>query len=307
VAPIIGVLVMAYGGPNSLDEVEPYLRDVRGYRETPRPVIEAVRARYQAIGGRSPIRERTEAQARALQQALDPDGSQFTVVVGMRHWHPYVSAAMAGLAGAGVRRAVGLVMAPHYSKMSIGYYVEAFERARNGMDVTAIHEWHLLDGYLGAVTTRVRAAVERFPAAQRASVPVMFTAHSLPERILQWRDPYPDQLAATSRAVVERLGLATHRVAYQSAAMTPDPWLGPDASVALGELAALGHRQVVIAPLGFTCEHVEVLYDVDIALQRRARDLGVRLERADMVNDASDMMAGLAGLVKDAAARQSWL
>jgi len=306
-ADSIGLLVMAYGGPGSLDEVEPYLRDVRGFRDTPPEVVDEVRARYAAIGGRSPILERTGAQARALEEALNTNGRRFTAVVGMRHWHPYIGDALVGLAEAGVERAVGLVMAPHYSRMSIERYFKEAEETQTPVKLAPIREWHLLPGYVAALEDRVHAALARFPAEMRDSVPLILSAHSLPERILQWNDPYPVQLAATTRAVVERLGGRAHRFAYQSAAMTPEPWLGPDAGDVIAELAREGHRHVLVVPIGFTCDHVEVLYDVDVALQRRARDLGVHLERIEMVNDHPVMIGDLASLVRATAAAEGWV
>ncbi len=303
----IGVLVMAYGGPNAFAEVELYLRDVRGFRHTPTEIVEEVKARYAAIGGRSPILERTEAQARALEEALGRNGRRVRVVVGMRHWQPRIADALARLADAGIRRAVGLVMAPHYSRLSINLYFTRVEETRVLVDVAPISEWHLLPGYLAAVVNRIRAALERFPATVREAVPVIFTAHSLPRRILEWQDPYPAQLAATVQAVLDRLGPRPYRFAYQSAAMTHDQWLGPDAGDVLNDLAAAGHRHVLIAPIGFTCEHVEVLYDVDIELRRRAEALGVQLERMAMVDDDPEMIAGLADLVHATAGERGWL
>jgi ferrochelatase len=298
---------MAYGGPNNLAEVEPYLSDVRGHRPTPPHVLEEVRRRYEAIGGRSPILERTRAQAAALDAALNTNGHRFAPAVGMRHWRPYIGEALAQLAAAGVRRAVGLVMAPQYSRMSVELYYKEAAHAGSGVELIPILDWHLLPGYLDASTARVRAALGRFPAAERDDVAVLFTAHSLPQRILEWDDPYPAQLTATMNAVIQRLGERPHRFAYQSAAMTKDPWLGPDAGAVIEELAAARHRGIVIAPIGFTCEHVEVLYDVDIEFQRTARELGVRLERIEMVNDDRGMMVGLADLVRDAARAKGWL
>lgn len=303
----IGVLVMAYGGPNAFAEVEPYLRDVRGFRPTPTEIVEEVKARYAAIGGGSPILERTEAQARALEATLGRNGRRFRVVVGMRHWQPRIRDALARLADAGIRRAVGLVMAPHYSRLSIDLYFTQVEKAGAPVDVAPIREWHLLPGYIAAVVSRIRAALERFPAPAREAVPVIFTAHSLPRRILEWLDPYPEQLAATVQAVLDRLGHRPYRFAYQSAAMTHDQWLGPDAGDALNEVAAEGHRHVLIAPIGFTCEHVEVLYDVDIELRQRAEALGVHLERMAMVDDDPEMMVGLADLVRQTAEGRGWL
>lgn len=302
----IGVLVMAYGGPDRLEEVEPYLLDVRGFRPTPQTVVQEVRRRYQAIGGRSPILERTRAQAAVLEGALNTNGQRFRTVVGMRHWTPYIREALAELQAEGIARAVGVVMAPHYSRMSIDAYYRKVEEAGIGIEVAAIREWHLLPGYVEALAVRVGAALDRFPPDQRERIPVIFTAHSLPRRILEWNDPYPSQLEATMRAVLHLLGDRPHRFAYQSAAMTREPWLGPDAGEVLAELARQGYSGAVLAPIGFTCEHVEVLYDVDIELRERAGALDLRLERIEMVNDDRIMLADLATRVRQAAVERGW-
>jgi protoporphyrin/coproporphyrin ferrochelatase len=303
----LGVLVMAYGGPNHLDEVEPYLMDVRGGRPTPRTVIEEVRERYREIGGRSPILERTQAQADALEAALNQGEPHFRAYVGMRHWHPHIGDTLARMAADGLDRAVGLVMAPHYSRMSIGAYFNKIAEAASPLTVAPIERWHLLPGYLDALAEQVRTALAGFPAELRARVPVIYTAHSLPERIREWDDPYPAELAATVEALAERLPGQPHHFAYQSAAMTPDPWLGPDASEVIERLAAEGHRHVLIAPIGFVCEHVEIMYDVDIVFRRQAEGLGLDLRRIEMLNTAPAMIEGLAGLVRQQAAARGWL
>lgn len=305
----IGVLVMAYGGPNSIDEVEPYLLDVRGHRPTPSHVVDEVKSRYAAIGGRSPILEKTTAQARALEAALGGNG-HFTAIVGMRHWQPRIAQALAALAGAGIERVVGVVMAPHYSAFSIELYFKQVDAARGAVTVAPLREWHLLPGFLTALEDRIAEALGRFPEAQRSTVPLLFTAHSLPQRILESHDPYPAQLAETVRAIVARLEDErgrVHRFAYQSAGRTGEPWLGPDVAATVEALAAEGHRTLLVVPIGFTCEHVEVLYDVDIELRDHARGLGLHLERIDMVNDHPAMIAGLAETVRETARARGWL
>ena len=305
----IGVLVMAYGGPNSIDEVEPYLLDVRGHRPTPSHVVDEVKSRYAAIGGRSPILEKTTAQARALEAALGGNG-HFRAIVGMRHWQPRIAQALAAFAGAGIERVVGVVMAPHYSAFSIELYFKQVDAARGAVTVAPLREWHLLPGFLTALQDRIAEALGRFPEAQRSTVPLLFTAHSLPQRILESHDPYPAQLAETVRAIVARLEDErgrVHRFAYQSAGRTGEPWLGPDVAATVEALAAEGHRTLLVVPIGFTCEHVEVLYDVDIELRDHARGLGLRLERIDMVNDHPAMIAGLAETVRETARARGWL
>jgi protoporphyrin/coproporphyrin ferrochelatase len=304
---MIGLLVMAYGGPDNLEQVEPYLLDVRGYRATAPEIVHEVRERYREIGGRSPILERTQAQANALQSLLDEQGPDFRVFVGMRHWHPFIPDTLADMRAQGIEQTVGLVMAPHYSRMSIQAYFNKIEEANTGMQVARIHDWHLLPEYLDALAERVQAALERFPESVRADVPVIFTAHSLPERILEWGDPYPLQLLATTEALKERLGSRPYEFAYQSAAISNDPWLGPDASEVMEQYAAEGKRHMLICPIGFVCEHVEILYDIDIVYQSLAKKLGVQLERIVMLNDSPKMIRGLAGLIRQTAQEAGWL
>jgi len=304
---MIGVLVMAYGGPDNLEEVEPYLMDVRGYRATAPEIVHEVRERYREIGGRSPLRERTLAQADALQNVFHEQGQDFQVFVGMRHWHPFIADTLAEMRSQGIDKAVGLVMAPHYSRMSIQAYFQKIEDANSGMRIAPIYEWHLLPEYLNVLIGRVQAALERFPKSVRADVPVIFTAHSLPERILEWGDPYPAQLLATTKALMEQLGLRPHAFAYQSAAISSVPWLGPDASEVIERYAAEGMRHQLICPIGFVCEHVEILYDIDVEYQRLAKQLGVHLERIEMLNDSPEMIRGLAVLVRRTAQEAGWV
>ncbi len=304
---MIGVLVMAYGGPNNIEEVEPYLMDVRGGRPTAPQIVHEVVERYRQIGGRSPILERTQAQAGALEAALNRDGHTFKAFVGMRHWHPYIREALADMAAAGIQRAVGLAMAPHYSRMSIGAYFNKVDEAGSPVEIARVERWHLLPGYLDALANHVRAALQKFPVEERDQAPILFTAHSLPQRILSWGDPYPDELLATVAAVMERLGPHPHEFVFQSAAISSEPWLGPDAGQAIARLAAEGKRNVLLAPIGFVCEHVEVLYDVDIVFKRHAEGLGMRLERIEMLNTAPLMIDGLADLVRSKAQEAGWL
>jgi len=304
---MIGVLVMAYGGPNNLDEVEPYLLDVRGYRPTSQEIIHEVRERYREIGGRSPLLEQTREQAAALETALNRNGQQFKAFVGMRHWHPYIKDTLVEMQAYGIEKAVGLVMAPHRSRMSIEAYFKKISEADSPIEVAPINDWHLLPGYLNALVSRVRAALERFPEEVRAQVPVIFSAHSLPERILTWNDPYPVQLRATVDAVMQKLGNQPYDFAFQSAAISNEPWLGPDVSVLIERYAAQGEKNIVSCPIGFVCEHVEILYDIDIVYQKLAKSLGVRLERIEMVHTAPQMMAGLAELIRATAKEANWL
>src|SRR6266571_8881368 len=228
----VAVLLMAYGGPESLDEVEPYLRDVRGGRPTAPEFVQEVRQRYARIGGRSPIRELTEGQGAGVRQAL---GERFAVYVGMRHWHPYVRDVVEQIVTDGHRRVVGIVLAPHYSAMSVGAYEkQLLEAAAGRLEPALVRSWGDHPKFLDAVAGRVVQALQRFPSP--GAVQVLFTAHSLPERILAMADPYPEELKASAAAVAKLAGLSEWRVAYQSAGATPEPWLGPEAGALLTEL-----------------------------------------------------------------------
>ena len=299
----VAVLLKAYGGPDKLDDVEPYLLDVRGGRATSRELVDEIKARYARIGGRSPIRELTEAQARALGHALGPE---FAVYVGMRHWHPYIAAALEGIVAAGHRRLVGIVLAPHYSAMSVGAYEKKLLDAAAGrVQLALVRSWGDHPGFLDAVAARVTEALRRFPS--RNGVQVIFTAHSLPQRILAQGDPYPDQLRVSAAAVGRLVGLPQWHFAYQSAGATPEPWLGPEAGAVITELAASGREAFLVIPIGFVCDHVEVLYDVDVVYRGLAARLGVRLERTASLNDDALLAAALAGLVRKTAAGRGWL
>jgi ferrochelatase len=283
------------------------LLDVRGYRPTSPEIVHEVRERYREIGGRSPILERTQAQADAMEAVLNQSGQKFKAFVGMRHWHPFIKDALAEMENQGIERAVGLVMAPHYSRMSIEAYFKNVEKAESSIQIARIDDWHVLPEYVTALADHVREALERFPESVRADVPIIFTAHSLPERIREWDDPYPRQLGETVEAIMRILGPHPHAFAFQSAAISTEPWLGPDASEFINQFADEGQRNILICPIGFVCEHVEILYDVDIVYQTLAKTLGVHLERIDMLNADPQMIAGLALLVRKTAEELNWL
>ena len=308
---MIGVLVMAYGGPDRIEDVEPYLRDVRGGHPAPPAVLAEVRRRYALIGGRSPILERTRAQANALQAALDSQGAGMRTYIGMRHWHPRLDEAVASMAADGIRSMVGLVMAPHYSRMSVELYyqrlAQAIQAHHPALQVARIDSWKDDPGYLAVLRERIARGLSRLPPELRRRVELVCTAHSLPERILEWNDPYPDELRATFEVLREAFPDLDSHFAYQSAAMTDEPWLGPEAGALMEARLAAGVKAFLVVPMGFVSEHVEILYDVDIALRQRVEAGGGRLERIEMPGDDPHMMASLASRVRDAAAAKGWV
>jgi ferrochelatase len=297
-APPVGVLLMAYGTPRTPAEIEPYYTDIRrGRPPTPELLADLVR-RHDAIGGVSPLAERTEAQRARLQAALDQrDPGRFVVELGLKHAAPRIEDGVAALVAAGVGRVVGLVLAPHSSAFSVGQYLErAVAAAPAGVEVVGVESWHLLPAYVAFLAAGVRDGLARLPAGSR----VLFTAHSLPRRILDAGDPYPDQLRETAAAVAGEVGLrdGSWSLAWQSAGRTPEPWLGPDILAVIGELAAAGDVPgVLVCACGFVADHLEVLYDLDLEAAHHAAGLGLAFGRVAALNDDAATFDALAELV----------
>ena len=218
----------------------------------------------------------------------------------MKHAPPFIEDGVETLIGTGVGRSVGLVLAPHFPELSVGEYIQRAEAAAGGrLTMRFVRQWHDSPLYLSALGTRVRVALGHLPKGSE----VVFTAHSLPTRILETGDPYPDQLRATAAAVAELAGVERWRVAWQSAGRTPEPWLGPDVLDVLSELAAQGVPGVLVCPAGFVSDHLEILYDLDIEAQQRAEELGIAFARTPSLNDDPKLCAALAGAVLDTLGR----
>jgi ferrochelatase len=297
VAAPVGVLVMAYGTPAGPDDVEAYYTHVRRGRPPPPDLLEDLRRRYAAIGGVSPLAQRTLEQVHGIEAAL---GHGYVVRLGQKHAAPFIEDGMADLLAAGVERVVGLVLAPHYSALSVGQYHERAAASARSVPYVGIERWHLHPVLVDLLAHRVGSSLRRFPPG--ATVETLVTAHSLPERALSIDDPaYPQQLRETAEAVAAKAGLARWRLAWQSAGRTPDPWIGPDVLEVIRGLPAEGVDAVLVCPAGFVSDHLEVLYDIDVEARQVARDLGLALERTPSLNDDPRFVAMLAGLVRDAA------
>ena len=288
---MIGVLLMAYGTPASLDEVEAFYTHIRGGRAPSPELLANLRARYEAVGGRTPLLDITRQQACALEKTL---GSGYRVFVGMKHWHPYITESVADMEAAGLENAVGLALAPHYSALSVGAYIEA---VRSDIPFRFVKSWHLQPAYLKALAGHVREATKGFEAET-----IVFTAHSLPRRILDTADPYPDQLMETARAVADRLTVSRWLFSYQSAGATPEPWLGPDILETLDRLAAEGRKRVLVAPIGFISDHLEILYDLDVQARQHAAVHGLELSRTQSLNADPKLIQALKAAVLEALA-----
>jgi ferrochelatase len=294
-----GVLLMAYGTPDSMEAVEPYYTHIRGGRPPAPHLLEELQERYRLVGGSTPLLEITEATRSALERELSRYGN-YRVFLGMKHWHPYIEEGVRTMHEAGIRQAVGLVLAPHYSRMSIAGYYDYISKAQDklgtSIEILPIESWHLHEPYLQAVAHRVREKLDTFPPDDE--VTVIFSAHSLPEKILADGDPYADQLGETSKALAAMLGLAHWTFSFQSAGRTPDPWLGPDIVDTVNRLADEGVRNILVAPVGFVSDHLEILYDIDYEAQGAARERGITLKRTDSLNAGADFVEGLAELVR---------
>jgi ferrochelatase len=298
----IGVLLMAYGAASSLDEIEPYLKDIRGGRPTSPELVEEIKERYRLMGGRSPLLEITHQQAQALEEALNKANSRrFRVYVGMRHWHPYIKETVDVMKQDGVKRVVGLCLTPYYSNMSVGAYFKKLDEAQDEVGVkfktSRVESWNDHPFLILAIAEKVEQALSKFPETIRGKVPILFTAHSLPARIVEEKDPYPQELLETIEAVVKKVGHSPYKFAYQSQGRTPEPWLGPEAGTVINELYDKGHRYLLMAPIGFISDHMETLYDVDILYRRQATAKGMRFERVESLNAAPLFISAMADVV----------
>lgn len=301
--PPIALLLMAMGGPDCLENVEPYLMDVRGGRPTSPELVEEIRTRYRMTGGRSPVLGIMREVAAALERRLnDSGGTRYRCYVGLRHWRPFIKDAYAELLKDCPERIVGLCMAPQYSSLSIGAYVRKVDDARAALGdetpISFVTSWHRHPLLIAAIVDNIRRTLDRFPQDVRGQVPVLLTAHSLPERVVAMKDPYPEEVRGTAQAVVTQLGGQPTRFAYQSQGRSGETWLGPSVEETVEALAREGHRHVLVAPIGFLCDHVETLYDIDIELTQLARAQGLQLERIPMLNASAPLIDILTSVVE---------
>jgi ferrochelatase len=295
---------MAMGGPDCLENVEPYLKEVRGGRPTSPELIEEIKERYRMTGGRSPVLEVTREVARQLEDRLNRlGGSPYRVHVGLRHWHPFIKDTFADLLRDRPEQVIAVCMAPQYSSLSIGAYIQKVEEARSSLaadcPISYVKSWHRHPRLIAAIAENVESGLRNFPIERRGTVPILFTAHSLPERILEMKDPYPDEVQGTVEAVCSLMHQPIARLAYQSQGRTGEKWLGPPVEAVVEELYAEGHRDLLMAPIGFLCDHVEVLFDLDIELKQVAAAKGMRLERIPMLNASPALVDTLVSVVQD--------
>ena len=279
------VLLMAYGSPSSKEDVERYYTHIRRGRAPEPAQLEELLERYDAIGGRSPLTEITYAQAESLEKRLRDASSDFShVYVGFKHTEPFISQTVEHMMADGVQEAVGLVLAPHYSALSVGVYVhEAKERSDElGMNIRFINDWYQQPSLNQALMLCLQEALASM--RQHNKVKVVFSAHSLPERIIAMKDPYPDQLQSHSQILARQVGINDWMFAWQSAGRTREPWLGPDILQVLSTLKEDGYEGAVSCPIGFIADHLEVLYDLDVEAKTRCNQLGLDFVRTNSLN-----------------------
>ena len=305
----VGVMIMAYGGPNSLEDVPPFLDDIRRGRPTPQELVDEITERYELIGGSSPILGLTKAQAQSIERELNAtdECNTYRCYVGMRHWHPYIEEVVPEMLDGGVDLVAGAVMAPHFSRMSVGAYMGKLSKAlkEQGAEVpiVQVQSWKDEPDFIDSITSRIQNALEsHYPDSEINDVHVLFTAHSLPARVIESGDPYREEILTSVELVAEKLGLTNYRFAFQSQGASGDAWLGPTVEETLDELAKDGTKELLFVPIGFVCDHVEILFDVDIEHRQQAEDLGIRLERTEMLNDDPGLAKAVARAVQTAVA-----
>jgi ferrochelatase len=299
---------MAYGTPSSEKDMEGYITDIRRGRKPTLDAVEHLKERYRRIGGRSPLLEISNAQALALEKTLNEQGVNARVYVGMKHWHPYIGEVVPGIASEGFHRIIALALAPHYSQISIGGYKQALDNAltaAHNLQADFVESWYDNPIFHRAVAEKIMVAMAHFPKS--AEVEVLFTAHSLPERILEQNDPYPSQLRNSCQAVAGLLRLDRWSFAYQSAGQTGEKWLGPDILESLQEINQRGKVvNVLVVPIGFVADHLEILYDIDVEAQEFAKTHGLDLMRSESLNASPTFILALADIVLKRANRNKW-
>ena len=291
-----GVLLLAHGAPDKLEDIPEFLLNVRSGRALPEPVVREITHRYSLIGGGSPLLRLTILQAEALARLIS-----HPVYVGMRNWKPFIPDAVKALCEDGVRRIVAVCLAPQNSRTSIGLYrkyvMEATAQVCPDLMVDFIESWHDHPGLIQAFRTRAEAAIRKAKEETGGPVPVIFTAHSVPERTIAEGDPYEQQVQETAALVAKAAGVSEYRLAFQSQGMTSEKWIGPTVESQIDELAQAGVKHVLLVPVGFVCDHVEILYDIDVLFRAYGKDRGVAVRRSESLNDSPEFAAALASLV----------
>ncbi|GLV58316.1 ferrochelatase [Dictyobacter sp. S3.2.2.5] len=307
----VGVMLMTYGSPATLDDIPAYIKNVYGGREPSEEVLTEFRRRYDLIGG-SPLIRITREQAEALEQELNTnstDGTTYHVTAGMRFSPPFV-ADMVPETAAGAQSLVGIIMSPQYSPIIMSGYIKTLQQAyenlhRDDLQLKISTDWHLQPFFIQAVAERVQQALARFPEDVRNQVPVLLTAHSMPKRVIENEPDYINHLKETAAQIAKRAGLSDDRwmFCYQSAGHTPEEWLKPDFADVMPELKEAGKQHVLIAPVQFLADHLEILYDIEVGAREQAEEHGIQFARIESLNTSPLFIKALAAVVHDTLAQ----
>lgn len=296
------LLLLAFGGPRSLDEVEPFLtRLFRGRKPSPEQ-LDRIKERYRLIGGASPLPEITFEQAKALENRLNTTGNHFKSYVGMRYGHPLIEETLRKILQDGMKTVMALPMAPFRSRASTGAYIEAVTQAQKKfeekVDISFVEGWHLHPLFLEAIQEKIEEGLLKFTEEERQRIHLIFTAHSLPKSLVE-SDPYVKDMEESVRGVLKKIEPFPWHVAFQSRGMGTEEWLGPDVESTLIELSQQKVREILIIPIGFVADHIEVLYDIDIFYREKAESMGMVLKRTASLNFSGRFIEALATIVEE--------
>jgi ferrochelatase len=296
------LLLLAFGGPRSLDEVEPFLTRLFRGRKPSSEQLERIKERYRLIGGRSPLPEITFKQAKALEERLDAKGYPFKSYVGMRYGHPLIEETLKKIVEDGIHEVIALPMAPFRSRASTGAYIEEVNQIKKNMGekiaISFVEGWHLHPLFLGAIQEKVEEGLMQFTAEERKRVHLIFSAHSLPKSLVE-NDPYVKDMEGSVREVLKKIEPHPWHIAFQSRGMGPEEWLGPDVESVLAELSRQKVREILVIPIGFVADHIEVVYDIDILYRGKAESMGMILKRTSSLNFFERFIEALAAVVEE--------
>ena len=300
-----GIFLMAHGAPESTDDIPEYLKTIRGGKESSPETIEIIRDRYEQIGGKSPLREITAELADQLEKFLNQQGSQFKVYVGMRNWSPYISDEVKRMTEDGIEKVIALCLAPQFSTWSTKLYFDAFKKALKNcggekMDVHFIGSWANHPLLIDVFAEKFQEALKKLDSENSESIYTIFTAHSIPSESIELGDPYDQEFNKTVQLLVDRVKPSHWYQAYQSQGMIPVPWLGPTVESVLDKISRLGSKTVLIVPVGFVCDHVEILFDIDIEFKKYAEDRKLKLYRTESLNVSPTYIEALASIAWEA-------
>jgi protoporphyrin/coproporphyrin ferrochelatase len=298
----LGLLVMAYGTPYTEEDIEPYYTHIRHGRRPADEHLQDLKNRYAAIGGISPLAEITNSQAKKLTEKLNEiqDEYEFELFIGLKHIHPFIEDAVEDMSKAGIQEAISIVLAPHYSTFSIKSYNERAQKTADqyGIQISSVDHWYDEPKFIDYWVKQIHTVFEHMPEDDQKNACVIFSAHSLPEKILQHGDPYAEQLSETARLIAEKAGIKEYAIGWQSEGQTPDPWLGPDVQDLTRELhKEKGYKAFVYCPVGFVADHLEVLYDNDVECRIVCEEIGANYYRPEMPNDHAEFIEALCEVV----------